>query len=162
MTIYLAFYKGKKQENPDTTFFDRLICYVTNSRYSHVELVGEYSSETKIGECWTSSPRDKGVRPASIKFDPIHWELFEYTGPVLLNAPNMSLQDVYTWFEPKRGLKYDWLGAVGTKFKLIRHVSTKYFCSEIVAEFFMLKKPHRFTPKKLFVQLRFHLKKITI
>lgn len=158
--IIVAFYKGRKKENPDTSFFDRLICFVTRSPHSHVELVYYYIPETNIGYCWSSSPRDGGVRMAVIHFDPVHWDLFEYTGPAPKHLGDGGMQAIDAWFRPKNGMKYDWIGAVATVIRFIKQIETKYFCSEIVAEFFEFLKPHLFTPKKLFKKLSPYLKRI--
>lgn len=158
--IMLAFYKGKKSENPDTTFFDRLICFVTRSRYSHVELIYYYVPETNIGYCWTSSPRDGGVRMAIIQFHKEHWELFDYVGTLPARiSEEKPIQDINDWFTPKAKMKYDWVGAVGSVIRMIKQIETKYFCSEIIAEFFGFFKPYLYTPKKLFNILSPYLKR---
>lgn len=159
---YLAFYKGRKRDNPDTSFFDRLICLVTQHRFSHVELVFRYHPETNIGVSWTSSPRDGGVRMANIKFNPNHWELFEYTGDLPLEMKENPVGYVNDWFIPKAGMKYDWVGAVGTIIRFIKQVEDRYFCSEIVSEFFRYTKPSTYTPKKLFNKLSPYLVKIPL
>lgn len=161
-TIMLAFYKGKKSENPDTTFFDRLVCFVTGSRYSHVELVYYYVKESNVGYCWTSSPRDNGVRMACLQFVPHHWELFEYTGHMPGHLVEGTMKEISDWFKPKEGMKYDWVGAVATVIRVIKQIESKYFCSEIIAEFFAFFKPHRYTPKKLFNKLKPHLVQIEL
>lgn len=160
--IMLAFYKGKKSENPDTTFFDRLICFVTGSRYSHVELVYYFVKESNVGYCWTASPRDGGVRHAVIQFNNEHWELFEYHGKLPAFLKDATKPEIVAWFKPKEGMKYDWVGAVGTVIRLIKQIETKYFCSEIIGEFFGLVKPHLLTPKKLFRQLSFYLTRVQL
>lgn len=160
--IVLAFYKGRKSENPDTSFFDRLICFVTRSAYSHVELVYYYIPETNIGYCWASSPRDGGVRHTMIHFNPVHWDLYSYNGTLPSHIDQDDIKAIDSWFRPKAGMKYDWLGAVGTIIRMIKQIQTKYFCSEIVAEFFEFLKPHLFTPKKLFKKLLPHLTQIKI
>ena len=160
--LVLAFYKGQKRENPDTSFFDRLICFVTRSPYSHVELVYYYIDKTKFGYCWTSSPRDGGVRATTIQFDPHHWDLFEYSGTMPSHLKLGTIPEVDAWFRPKAGMKYDWVGAVATVIRFIKQIETKYFCSEIIAEFFEFAKPSRYTPKKLFNELKPHLTKLEL
>ena len=158
--MYLAFYIGKKSENPDTTFFDRLVCFVTGSRYSHVEYVYDYNPATRIGKCWASSPRDGGVRRALIALKPEHWDVYKWTGPLPDSLGDGSVEDIFAWFTPKEGMKYDWIGAVATIVRLLKQSETKYFCSEILAEMFGFLKPYLFTPRKLFEALSDHLRKI--
>ena len=125
MTLHIAYYKGRKSDNPQTHWLDRLICWATNSPHSHCELVINYSPESERGVCWSSSPRDGGVRRTSIKLSPPHWEVYR------LNT-SVTAHDVEEWFTPLDGLKYDYLGAIGARFPSIPGIKRRWFCSEIV------------------------------
>lgn len=142
-TLILAFYLGRKSENKNTEFFDRLICWVTRSRYSHVEIVTHYNPKTGVGTCWSSSPRDGGVRFALIDLHDGHWELFE----VPASVDNQYTKD---WFEDRKGAKYDWLGAFGSVLFVIPQMASRWFCSEAVASAMALKNTSRTTPERLY------------
>lgn len=132
----LLFYKGTRKENPEATFWDNFICFVTRSRFSHVELA------TAIGvsmhRCWSSSSRDGGVRCANIPFSDSWVEI--------------QVQDVDpNWFLPHKGKKYDYIGLIGTILKVPYFSSKdKWFCSEILAEALGLPNSWEFTPEKLY------------
>lgn len=88
--MILAMYKG------EGNFYDKLIRAVTFSKYSHCELV--------INElCYSSSPRDGGVRVKYINLHDGKWDLFPING---------DDQKAREWFIKNVGKKYDWLGAV--------------------------------------------------
>jgi len=161
MTIHLAFYRGRKKDNPNSSFFDRLVCLVDFAKWSHVEIVCEFDKSSRTGHIYSSSPRDKGVRSSFIHFNPAHWDIFEYDGPTIPNAPTNTHAQVYTWFKPKLGLKYDWVGAVATKLIFFKQRFSKYFCSEIIAEFFGFKKAHKYTPKGLYHQLKYWINPVS-
>jgi len=61
--VYLAFYRS---DHENSRFMDRLISRVTNSVYSHVELVYDMAIDYHDGRCYSSSPRDGGVRSKHI------------------------------------------------------------------------------------------------
>lgn len=161
-SYYIAFYKGRKSDNPDTSFFDRLVCLVTLHPYSHVELVYLFSETSKIGGVWSSSPRDGGVRTTNIQFSPKHWDLYLYEGELPLGAEEDTVAYAHSWFRPKDNMRYDWVGAVASVVRFLKQVETKYFCSEIVAEFFGYKRPSTYTPRKLFKRMKNKLKKVEL
>lgn len=139
----LAFYLGTKKENQNTEFFDRLICWVTRSRYSHVEVVTQYNTETEVGSCWSSSPRDGGVRWALIDLKKEHWEVFEVDSGIVL-------QEILDWFNDREGKKYDWLGAFATTLRFLPQIPNRWFCSESVGASLKMSKPARLTPQDLY------------
>lgn len=149
--LRLAFYKGRKSENPQTTFFDRLVCFTTNSRYSHVELVYQYDAGSRMAHCWGASPRDKGVRKTLIYMNPDHWDIIEYD----VWYTKSSLEE---WVYKENGSAYDWLGAIGTRVLFIRQSNSKWFCSELLAAYIGMNKPHRVTPKRLYMELKYKLR----
>ena len=133
----LLFYKGTKLENPSSTLWDNLICYITGSRFSHVELSTYDSFNSHM--CWSASNRDGGVRYVRIEVKD-NWEILDL--PVHKD-PN--------WFFQHRSKKYDYLGLIGTIIHLPFFSSkNKWFCSEIIAEFIGLKDSWKYTPEDLY------------
>lgn len=136
--MYLLFYKGTKAENPRATLWDRIICLVTGSRFSHVEL--SFVDNDPLYLCWSSSTRDKGVRCANIDIRSGHWELV----PLDINTSD-------EWFIQHKGKSYDYVGLIGTIIKLPFFSSkNKWFCSEIIAEFLGLPSSWKYTPEDLY------------
>jgi|LGVE01.1.fsa_nt_gb uncharacterized protein YycO len=110
----VAFYKAKYG-----TWFDKLIAKITNSKFSHCELV--FSN----GTAFSASDRE-GVRFAKIDFSSGHWELVT----VDITSEQESL--LTAWCMRQVNSKYDWLGVflgwVGI------HQQKKWFCSELCSE----------------------------
>lgn len=147
----IAFYLGEKKRNPKASFLDRLICFFTNSPYSHVELVYQFDEYSRTGHCWSSSAPDKGVRHKIINLNPARWEVYTIKNYA-------DLPEINEWFAKYNGKSYDWIGALGVKFKFLKHHIDKLFCSEIVAMYLnAVDKPHRCSPHKLFKVLKPHL-----
>lgn len=124
----LAMYKGKG------TFYDKLIRIVTNSNYSHCELVID-------GICYSSSPRDRGVRMKYITLD-TNWDVFDL--PCTYNQ-------VYAleMFTKHVGKKYDWIGAITSILPIQLNMSNRFFCSEICASMLGMSKPRSHTPQSV-------------
>lgn len=125
--IFLAFYLGRKEDNANTTLLDRLICSVTKSKYSHVEVVINFNKDG-LSECWSSSSRDGGVRRTLIDLNNGHWEVYT------LKNFKFDPKEVISFFESQEGLSYDWLGVLTVKFawlRWLRNIDSKWFCSEI-------------------------------
>lgn len=109
--IYLALYKGKGGSLYDKVT-DWLIRKMTKGQYSHCEIVIE-QQEFFIGDyhpyiiydCYSSSPRDGGVRKKIIKLKNSKWDLIE--------LPNLTAEQVKCYFEQTKGAKYDWWGMMG-------------------------------------------------
>ena len=123
--MYLAYYLGRKEENKETTLVDQIICFFTRSRYYHVELIYDWSPVTKRGRCFSSSPRDGGVRGKTIDFGDGHWEVYEL-------KYHLSHNKVVDFFMNEYGKKYDWLGAIGSAFPVLKENRKRWFCSEII------------------------------
>jgi hypothetical protein len=134
----LLFYKGTKAENPDTTIWDRVICLVTGSRFSHIELsVRSYGT---VHDCYSSSTRDNGVRFARIDISSDHW----------VQVPISKAVDI-TWLNTKLGQKYDYIGLIGSVLNVNWFYSKrKWFCSELIAAALGLSDPEFYTPEDLF------------
>lgn len=110
--MQVAFYKGKDH------FFDRLVQWWTKGPYSHVELVIN-------GVCYTSSPRDNGVRMKLINLHSGNWDVFD-----LMGDEDYAL----AWFKEHMGQKYDYLGLLGFVLPFRRSHPSMWFCSEAVGQ----------------------------
>lgn len=133
----LLLYKGTKLENPNSTLWDNLICFITRSRFSHVEL--SYYDSLGSHMCWSASTRDNGVRLACIEAKD-NWEVLD-----------LHIDKNPEWFFQHRYKPYDYLGLLGTIIKLPFFSSkNKWFCSEIIAEFLGLKDSWKYTPEDLY------------
>lgn len=122
----LAFYKG------NGNFYDTLIKVVTFSKYSHVELVIN-------GTCYTSSPRDGGVRSKIIDLNSRNWDVFPVNGDEAY---------AFEFFEENMGKPYDWFGAIKSVLPLFPNHGNKFYCSEAVAIALKFKR-HELTPEGL-------------
>jgi hypothetical protein len=149
--LYIAYYLGRKKENPKATLADRITCFFSRSKYSHVELIYDWSPETKRGRCFSSSPRDGGVRGTTIDFGSGHWEVYEL-------ETDKTENNVLNFFVPKIGLKYDWFGAIGSVFPVLRNRDQRWFCSEIIMAFLGYEYEWEYSPRDMFRALS-HLQK---
>jgi hypothetical protein len=135
--IYLAGYVGRG------TLIDRTIRAVSQSRFSHTELV-RASRMPKVGEqhdCISSSLRDDGVREKRIAFDPGKWEFHEVPW-----APPGAWERA----GERLGLPYDLPGIMFSHVaRFARHRETAWFCSEICADAIGLGDAFRYSPGTL-------------
>lgn len=139
----LAFYLGKRTENPRSELLDWIICKFSSSRFSHVELVTNYDSVTGRGLGWTSSYRDGGVRCKYINFNTGRWELYE--------VPTVySEKELTDWFSVRVGQYYDVFGAISTLIPFFRNSLKKWFCSEIVGTCLGVAGSYKMNPQQLF------------
>lgn len=98
----LLFYKGRWIDNSSATLWDNIICLVTWSKYSHVEVsINEYNG---WHDCWSSSTRDDGVRKTRIYVDPSKWHIIPTDKPIELKL-----------FEDNENASYDYIGLLGTE-----------------------------------------------
>lgn len=125
--MQLALYKAKG------TLVDRLIRLVTNSKYSHCELVIN-------GFCCSSSIRDGGVRAKKIYLDQTKWDVLEIEGDDAA---------AWDWFALHAKEGYDWLGAFRFALPFLRHRKGKWFCSEACSAALRIPQPESFSPKTL-------------
>ena len=127
MKARLAFYKA------EGTLVDKVIRWWTRSNYSHVELVID-------GLWYSSSPRDGGVRKATIVAKD-NWDLVE------VEVEEAWVEDLYRTTE-KCG--YDFKGILGNEILPFRvHSESKYYCSEWCAEALRLEDT-LVSPEKLY------------
>ena len=139
----IIFYLGTKEENPDSILFDHLVCKVTKSRFSHVELV-LYKTESGKYLCYSASHRDRGVRFTEIDIDSDHW--------IFIQSDNLpTLNEVFN-FDKKFGHSgYDYLGLLSTVIpKSYINIKNRMFCSELVADILNIEQPYIYSPQKLF------------
>ena len=129
----IAFYIGKHG-----TWYDRLICLVTRSKYSHCEIV------LTDGMCASSSVRDGGVRYKIITLDD-HWDVYNLSYPP-------SEASVITWFNLHDSNKYSYIGAVLSVFGIVWKSEHEKFCSEACGE--VLGYKNHPTPEKLYQTLK--------
>lgn len=133
----LAFFKGQGN------WVDRIIRLVSRSPYSHVELIAEPMIRDQAGGfiCYSSSPRDGGVRIKPIVLKDGHWDVV----PVEWYAG-----DVRAIFRANDGARYDWIGILFSQFLNWRRQDKKrWFCSEIIATALGLPNPESFSPGSL-------------
>ncbi|THA12933.1 enoyl-CoA hydratase [Rodentibacter pneumotropicus] len=127
MAIYLALYKGNAKKHFER-LQDNIIRFFTKGKYSHCELVverleqwGQYDYRP-VYDCYSSSPRDGGVRCKQINVDDSSkWDL--------IPLENVSETQIKAYFDRTLEAKYDWWGVLGIVFG-IKQKRSKYFCSE--------------------------------
>lgn len=125
--VYLALYKGTGGSLYDRVT-DWLIRKITKGQYSHCEIASE-QTEFLSGDyypyvtydCYTSSPRDGGVRHKEIDLKDGKWDLIE--------LPNITAEQVKRYYTKTQGRGYDWWGMLGIALG-IKHKRSKFFCSE--------------------------------
>lgn len=129
--IQAAFYKKRGD------WVDRVIRFRTVSPYSHVELVAPN------GLCYSSSPRDGGVRAKAIGLLPEDWEL--------VPVPWADYATIKDFFDRTNGNPYDFVGAiVGQGLAAKAHRDGAYFCSEWCAAALGLSDSWRYSPALLY------------
>jgi len=136
--MQLLFYKGR------ASIWDKFICLITASPYSHVEVV-DYIDNYNNYVCWSADAWDGVVRNKSISFNPAKWELVKIKDSI----------NTIDWFEQHRNKKYDFLGLLCTITKIsLFNTKDKWFCSEIVAEYLGYRDSWKYTPAKLYKELK--------
>ena len=106
----IAFYLGKHG-----TFYDKVICLATFSKYSHCEIV--FSD----GMCASASCRDDGIRFKKIDLEE-KWVVFD-----LLSQFDEAA--IKYWFNLHDSDKYDYLGAFGSVLNIDSTSDSKKYCS---------------------------------
>lgn len=117
--IYLALYKGHGGDLWDKVT-DAVIRLFTWSRYSHCEIAVEMDDGKFL--CYSSSPRDNGVRNKIMPLPSEKWDLIDISS--LITAKQVREYFVKTWHA-----RYDVQGALGVALK-IKEDKSKFFCSE--------------------------------
>lgn len=124
--IKIAFYKGRGE-----TFKEKLVSGAirlwTRSDYSHVEIIHQREEDDHMTWTWfTSSPIDGGVVIRNMpNYNPESWDIF--------HIHTNGCMGGFDYIQTQINKKYDWTGILLSHFfKLNRHDSKKWFCSEIV------------------------------
>lgn len=134
----LAFYKGRGH------FFNRLVAWWTNGKYSHVEVIlgrlenGDYT-------CLSSSFRDGGVRVKNMPLPSEKWDI------VMVNGDPRVARE---WADKYLGAKYDVPGLFGFVWRRNIDRDQRWFCSEVAADILGLLQPSRFDPNSLYSVVR--------
>lgn len=150
--VYLALYKGNGGSLYDRVT-DWLIRKITKGQYSHCEIAvekteflsGDYYPHITY-DCYSSSPRDGGVRRKVIDLKDGKWDLIE--------LPNITAEQVKRYYTQTQGSKYDWWGMLGIAFG-IKQKRSRFFCSEWC--FNLIKQSDegwRFSPNQLALIIR--------
>lgn len=164
MTVYLALYKGRtkgrKLRDLPARLQDSLVRLLTRSPYSHCELavpllprlaaVGTGfvpADEAPRFCCYSSSPRDGGVRVKVMELPSDKWDLLP------LESDGAAHQKIRAHYLHTHGAAYDWRGVIGTVLPCIGHSRRRWFCSEWCAAALGLRTPHRHTPQSLYGRL---------
>lgn len=143
--IGIAFYKGTSLENPTSTWIDRSICRITNSRFSHVEVVVHSLGDKYL--CFSSSHRDKGIRYKLIDIENGKWLFIKKDSLI-------SVKDVYDLYEDVKGCRYDYIGLLSTILPWSKaNIKRRFFCSEIVSTLLEYQNPCQYSPEKLYKRI---------
>ncbi|QQF80329.1 enoyl-CoA hydratase [Histophilus somni] len=145
--VYLALYKGRGGSLYDR-FTDGLIRHITKGQYSHCEIAieqtaflsGDYYPYITY-DCYSSSPRDGGVRKKEMTLKTEKWDL--------IPLDNLTEEQVKAYFKRTKGANYDWQGVFGLVLGF-REKKSKFFCSEwCFNAIFRSEKGWRFNPNQL-------------
>lgn len=137
--VYLASYKSTQAGWAG--LFNRLIRWVTKSRYSHSELAIAQSGHPFDAPalCVSSSGVDGGVRLKSMRLAPEKWDLIE-----LHHVTDTAVLD---FLRTHKGHGYDYVGCVRSVLPFVsREHTTKWFCSELCAHVIGHAEPWRLHP----------------
>lgn len=117
----LIFYKAK-----EGLFLDKVIGFLDNGKYSHVEIVLEEAQTYWM--CVAGSARDGGVRIKRI-YKTGKWDCAVVQDEVVKDIKNYL------------GQKYDWPGLIRTFVDWFPAVKGRWVCSTFAAEIFGLEDP---------------------
>ena len=142
MELALAFYKG------EGTVFDRIVRRVTQSPYSHVELVEMdfrasfvlSKHKAMTARAISASPRDGGVREKIIRFERDHWDFLP------LGLLSEDAEKVWNRAASASG-PYDFTGILVNFATPFRWQSEgRWFCSELIGHALRFPNPHLLAP----------------
>ena len=144
--IHLALYKGRKRiRHPHDLWprlSDGLVRLFTRSPYSHCEIAVHLSDG--LFACYSSSPRDGGVRCKTMPLPPDKWDL--------IALPNVDAAYVAAYFGQTQGRGYDWGGLLGVplgRWAIAFNDVQEYFCSEWCAQVMRMPDSWRLSPGAL-------------
>ncbi len=129
--VELALYRPHKI----TDLGGRLICWWTESDYSHVEIVID-------GWCYSSSLRDGGVRKKRIDLLPSWWGV--------VDLPGADAEKALSLYARTAGQRYGWTDLFTQHvMRFPREDAGGWVCSEWVAMALGLARPQTWTPGML-------------
>ena len=143
MKTRIAFYRGRKGQNPAARIGDRLICWVTGKPFSHCELV-EFSRPVvglTTASMLSSSLRDGGVRAAWRVLDSDRWLVVEFDG---------DSKPAIEYIRGRIGVPYGWFDLFSFLLPFRVSWDGSDFCSEIVADSLKLPNAWRTSPGDLY------------
>lgn len=145
MSARIAFYLGRRAENPGARWGDWLICAVTKSRFSHVELLVDMapSPTGPVAVMVSASIRDGGVRETQRVLDPSRWVVVEFDAD-----STDAIKYVRSRIEQK--VPYGWFDLLSFVLPWRVSWSGSDFCSEVIAAAFYMPTPWRTSPGQLF------------
>ncbi len=131
-----------------------MIGYFTESPYSHCELIypSTYTDlKNKPSLCYSSSPRDGGVRSKLIPLNNKHWHVYDIE---INNEEKLTelTKQIQNYFFKHLNEPYDYLGAFGSAVKVPLYSLNKKFCSLACAQALQLKE-FNLSPANLFTSL---------
>lgn len=141
--LQVAFYKSSFGD-----LFDKAISWWTKGPYSHCELV------LPNGQCFSSSPRDGGVRIKDIDLTDGKWDIW-----TLKIDSDGDIARIVEWGRQHLGKGYDWFGVFGFVFAPFHQEKDKWFCSEVIAAalqsqgYLLGASPSRLSPTDLYNEL---------
>ena len=117
--LLLAF----KKKNPKTGFFGKAICFLTGSKYYHVEIV--------IDDLWVSADAPMGVTIGNLENEKHeHWEHVDLGIKTIFEE---DYEKIMKYIDSLKGKKYDYLAIIFSQLIPLKlHNKNKLFCSEIV------------------------------
>ena len=149
MTIYVAFYKGRKGGKGIKVQLARLadwaIRQATGGIYSHCEIA--IATPDGMFECYSASLRDGGVRCKVMRLPWDKWDLVE------LPATDVSTAKLQMIWLMTQGKSYDVLGSLGVVLRFGNGLD-KWFCSEWCAHVLGFAAPWRLSPNDLAARIR--------
>ena len=143
MKTRIAFYRGRKGQNPAARIGDRLICWVTGKPFSHCELVVSLVTlgSDVYSTMLSSSLRDGGVRGVSRKLVPGRWLVVEFDG---------DSKPAIEYIRGRIGVPYGWFDLFSFLLPFRVSWDGSDFCSEIVADSLKLPNAWRTSPGDLY------------
>jgi hypothetical protein len=135
--VKVAFFKGKG------TLFDRIVRFITRSRYSRVAVIVGHP----LASGWVSYSvdRSKGVNRLISYFDAGEWDIIE--------LDDTSKRSIEIWFKPRIGMPPNLLLELRLPFVPHGEDIGRYTSAEAVAAALGFPCPEHFTPGKLYSQL---------
>ena len=135
MEAQVAFYRA---DNPNAKWYDKLIAWWTDSKYSHCELV--------IDDIWySSSPRYGKVRAKQIIPKKDHWDFINV---------EIDKEQFLKFFYKNKDKKYDWKNIFCNQIIPCNLQNpNKWICSEFVGTA-IFQKEFKGSPQDLYIKIK--------